>query len=47
MDKNTVQVAKISIFITSVFVIFLSVTYAFINVQLTGTKKHIINSIIG
>ena len=42
--KEKKQVAKITIFLTSVFVIFLSVTYAFINITLAGTKRHIINA---
>jgi len=43
MDKNyKKQVAKISIFITSIFIIFLSVSYAFINQTLTGTKRQMI-----
>ena len=33
------QIVKISVFITSIFVIFMSVTYAFIMQTLTGTKK--------
>jgi len=42
--QKKIQVAKISIFITSIFVIFLSVTYAFINVTLQGTKKQVITA---
>ena len=38
------QVAKITVFITSIFVIFMSVTYAFINQTLTGTKEVVINA---
>jgi len=38
------QVIKISVFITSIFVIFLSVTYAFINFTLQGTKKQVITA---
>jgi len=38
------QIAKISVFITSVFVIFLSITYAFINMTVTGTKRQVITS---
>ena len=38
------QVAKITMFITSIFVIFMSVTYAFINQTLTGTKEVVINA---
>ncbi len=45
MEKTkTKQVAKIAVFITSVFVIFLSVTYAFINVTLSGTKRQVITA---
>jgi len=42
--QKKIQVAKISVFITSIFVIFLSVTYAFINVTLQGTKKQVITA---
>ena len=42
--KEKRQVTKITVFLTSIFVIFLSVTYAFINVTLTGTKRQIINA---
>lgn len=42
-DKR-IGVAKISIFITSIFVIFLSISYAFINQTLTGTKRQVITS---
>ncbi len=42
--KKKIQAAKISIFITSVFVIFLSVTYAFVNLTLTGTKRQVITA---
>ena len=38
------QIAKISVFITSIFVIFMSVTYAFITQTLTGTKEVVINA---
>lgn len=38
------QVVKISIFITSIFVIFLSISYAFINQTIFGTKKQTITS---
>jgi len=45
MDKNQKkQVAKISVFITSVFVIFLSVTYSFINMTVAGTKRQVITA---
>ncbi len=37
-------VAKISIFITSIFVIFISISYAFINQTLLGTKKQVITT---
>ena len=42
--KSRMQVIKISVFITSLFVIFLSVTYAFINVRLIGTKRQVITT---
>ncbi len=42
--QKKIQVAKISIFITSIFVIFLSVTYAFINVTLQGTRRQVITA---
>jgi len=42
--QKKIQVAKISVFITSIFVIFLSVTYAFINLTLQGTKKQVITA---
>ncbi len=38
------QVTKISVFITSIFVIFISISYAFINQTLTGTKKQVITA---
>ena len=38
------QVAKITMFITSIFVIFMSITYAFVNQVLTGTKEVVINA---
>lgn len=38
------QVVKISIFITSIFVIFLSISYAFINQTLRGTKRQVITA---
>ena len=38
------QIAKISVFITSIFVIFISITYAFITQTLTGTKEVVINA---
>ncbi len=43
MNKNQKgQIAKITIFLTSVFVIFLSITYAFINVTVNGTRRQVI-----
>ncbi len=42
--ENRKQVIKISVFITSIFVFFMSITYAFINLTLTGTKKQIIRA---
>jgi len=42
--QKKIQVAKISVFITSIFAIFLSVTYAFINLTLQGTKKQVITA---
>ena len=45
MDQEKKKgIIKISVFITSIFVIFLSVTYAFINVTLSGTKKQVITA---
>jgi len=38
------EVTKISIFITSIFVIFLSVSYAFINLTITGTRRQVITA---
>ena len=38
------QIVKISVFITSMFVILFSVTYAFITQTLTGTKEVVINA---
>jgi len=40
--ENRKQVAKITIFLTSIFVILLSVTYAFINVTINGTRRQVI-----
>ncbi len=40
--ENRKQIAKITIFLTSIFVIFLSVTYAFINVTINGTRRQVI-----
>ena len=42
--KEKTQVAKITVFLTSIFVIFLSVSYAFINMTLTGTRRQVINA---
>ena len=42
--KEKRKVAKITVLITSIFVIFLSVTYAFINMSLTGTKRQVLTS---
>jgi len=45
MSKNKKnQVAKISVFITSIFIIFLSITYAFINMTIFGTKRQVITA---
>ena len=40
--ENKKQIAKITIFLTSIFIIFLSVTYAFINVTINGTRRQVI-----
>ncbi len=43
MEKeNKKQIAKITVFLTSIFIIFLSVTYAFINVTINGTRRQVI-----
>ena len=42
--NNKKQVIKITVFITSIFVILLSVTYAFINLTLEGTRRQVITS---
>ena len=42
--NNKRQVAKISVFITSIFVIFMSITYAFVNQVLTGTKEVVVSA---
>ena len=44
MEKNKKQVAKISVFITSIFIIFISISYAFINLTLQGTKRQVIQA---
>ena len=38
------QVAKITVFITSIFVILFSITYAFINQTLTGEKQVVVSA---
>ena len=38
------QIAKITVFITSIFVIFMSVTYAFITQVLTGEKQVVVSA---
>jgi len=38
-NNQKYQIAKISILVTSMFVIFLSVTYAFINLVISGTRR--------
>ncbi len=43
-SKKNRQVAKISVFIASIFVIFISISYAFINQTLTGTKKQVVTA---
>jgi len=43
--QRKIQVIKISVFITSIFVIFLSVTYAFINLTLQGTRRQVITAV--
>jgi len=45
MEKaNKKQIAKISIFITTIFIIFMSVSFAFINLTLQGTKRQVIEA---
>lgn len=44
MDYKKKQVIKISILITSIFIIFLSITYAFINQTVFGTKRQVITA---
>ncbi len=41
-QKEKRQIAKITVFLTSIFIIFLSVTYAFINVTINGTRRQVI-----
>ena len=43
-EEKKKWVIKISVLITSIFVIFLSVAYAFINVRLVGEKKQVITA---
>ena len=38
------QITKITVFITSIFVIFMSITYAFVNQVLTGTKEVVVSA---
>lgn len=38
------QVAKISVFITSIFILFLSITYAFMDMTLAGLKRQVITA---
>ncbi len=42
MKKKNMQIAKIAVFVTSLFIIFLSVTYAFINLTIVGDKRQVI-----
>ena len=42
--NNKRQVAKITVFITSILVIFMSITYAFVNQVLTGTKEVVVSA---
>jgi len=45
MEKNKrKQIAKITVFITSIFIIFMSVSFAFINLTLQGTKRQVIEA---
>ncbi len=43
-DRNDRKVSKIAVFIVSIVVIFFSISYAFINQTLTGTKKQVITA---
>lgn len=43
-EEKKKQIIKISVFITSIFVIFLSITYAFMNQTAFGTKKQVITT---
>ena len=38
------QIAKITVFITSIFIIFMSISFAFINLTLQGTKRQVIEA---
>ncbi len=40
--ENKKQIAKITVFLTSIFIILLSITYAFINVTINGTRRQVI-----
>ena len=42
--KGKGEVIKFSVLVISIFVLFLSVTYAFINMSLTGTKRQVITA---
>ena len=44
MDNNKKQTIKITMFITSIFIIFMSVSFAFINLTLQGTKRQVIQA---
>ena len=44
MDNNKKQIIKITVFITSIFIIFMSVSFAFINLTLEGTKRQVITA---
>lgn len=43
-DNKKKQIAKITVFITSIFILFLSITYAFMNQTVFGTKRQVISS---
>jgi len=44
MREKNKQIIKISVFITSIFIIFLSITYAFMNQTVFGTKRQVITT---
>ena len=44
MKKDKKQIIKITVFITSIFIIFMSVSFAFINLTLQGTKRQVITA---